>query len=139
MRAVRLHRPGIDGLSADEIEVPPVGPGEALVRVHAAAITRDELSWPVGRLPAIPSYELSGAVVAVAPDVRDVAEEAQGVTYFVVAPKRTQLIELARLADADELRPSIDSVFSLEDAGAAFARVEERGKRGKVVLRVRGD
>jgi NADPH:quinone reductase-like Zn-dependent oxidoreductase len=147
MRAVRSHRPGTDGFSPDEIEVPPVGPGEALVRVHAAAITRDELSWPVGRLPAIPSYELSGAVVAVAPDVRNgsgarvvsVAEEAQGVTYFVVAPKRTQLIELARLADADELRPSIDSVFSLEDAGAAFARVEERGKRGKVVLRVRDD
>ena len=27
--------------------------------MHAAAITRDELSWPVDRLPAIPSYELS--------------------------------------------------------------------------------
>jgi NADPH:quinone reductase-like Zn-dependent oxidoreductase len=83
MRAVRLHRPGIDGLSADEIEVPPVGPGEALVRVHAAAITRDELNWPVGRLPAIPSYELSGAVVAVAPDVRDVAE---GDDVFALTP-----------------------------------------------------
>ena len=34
--------------------------GEALVRVHAAAITRDELGWPVERLPATPSYELSG-------------------------------------------------------------------------------
>jgi D-serine deaminase-like pyridoxal phosphate-dependent protein len=34
-----------------------------LVRVHAAAITRDELEWPTDRLPAIPSYELSGIVV----------------------------------------------------------------------------
>jgi NADPH:quinone reductase-like Zn-dependent oxidoreductase len=30
--------------------------------VHAAAITRGELDWPVDRLPAIPSYELSGVV-----------------------------------------------------------------------------
>jgi hypothetical protein len=34
------------------------------VRVHAAALTRDELEWPVDRLPAIPSYELSGIVAA---------------------------------------------------------------------------
>src|SRR5262245_35805158 len=30
--------------------------GEALVRIGAAAITRDELTWPVDRLPATPSY-----------------------------------------------------------------------------------
>jgi NADPH:quinone reductase-like Zn-dependent oxidoreductase len=45
------------------------GRGEALVRVHAAAITRDELDWPEGRLPATPSYEFSGVVDAVGPDV----------------------------------------------------------------------
>jgi NADPH:quinone reductase-like Zn-dependent oxidoreductase len=60
--------------------VPRPSPGEALVRVHAAAITRDELSWP-----------------------------------------------------------AIDSVFALEDAVAAFTRVAQRGKRGKVVLRVTDD
>src|SRR5207237_1503875 len=58
--AVRLHG---DGLKVEEIETPSPGPGEVLVRVHAAAITRDELEWPVDRLPAIPSYELSGVVV----------------------------------------------------------------------------
>jgi NADPH:quinone reductase-like Zn-dependent oxidoreductase len=57
----------------------------------------------------------------------------------VVRPSREQLVELARLADAGELRPAIDSVFPLEEAGAAFARVAERGKRGKVVLRVTDD
>jgi NADPH:quinone reductase-like Zn-dependent oxidoreductase len=58
---------------AEEIDAPQPGPGEALVRVHAAAITRDELDWPVDRLPAIPSYELSGVVADVASDVADVA------------------------------------------------------------------
>jgi NADPH:quinone reductase-like Zn-dependent oxidoreductase len=74
MRAVRLHPPGgIDALFVDETEVPKPGAGEALVRVHAAAITRDELDWPTDRLPAIVSYELSGAVEEVAGDVGDLA------------------------------------------------------------------
>ena len=47
---------------------PRPAPGEVLVRVHAAAITRGELEWPVDRLPAIPSYELSGVVAATSPD-----------------------------------------------------------------------
>ncbi len=256
MRAVRLHD---TGLAVEEIEVPAVHEGEALIRVHAAAITRDELTWPVDRLPAIPSYELSGVVADVAPDVDDIevgeevfaltpfdrdgvaaeyavvpaivlaprpmslthvesatlpmtglsawqgifehgalkegervrvlganggvghlavqllkgqlaaddeapdlvfdtvggdeltnavglgsrvvsiAEEADGVTYFVVEPNRAQLVELGRRADAGELTPAVDSVFSLEEAGAAFDRVAERGKQGKVVLRVGDD
>ena len=74
--------------------------------------------------------------VGSARSVVSVAEEAVGATYFIVEPNREQLVELARLADAGELRPAIDSVFPLEHAGAAFARVAERGKRGKVVLRV---
>jgi NADPH:quinone reductase-like Zn-dependent oxidoreductase len=67
-----------------------------------------------------------------------VAEEPPGDvgTYFVVEPSREQLVELARLVDAGRLRPSIDSVFPLEDARAAFERVASRGKRGKVVLEV---
>jgi NADPH:quinone reductase-like Zn-dependent oxidoreductase len=294
MRAVRLHPPGgMHNLRLDEVEVPSPRPGEALVRVHAAAITRDELEWPVDRLPAIPSYELSGVVAAIgpgveAPDKREavyallpfdhdgaaadyavvpathlapkpsslghpetaalplaglsawqglfvhgglqagqrvlihgaaggvghlavqlarwrgayvigtatgegieaarefgadqligrattrfedvldpvdvvfdtvggdvlrsspavlreggrvvsVAEKPpQGVNgiYFVVAPDREQLLQLARLADEKAVRPAIDSVFSLADAVQAFARVMASGKRGKVVLEV---
>jgi NADPH:quinone reductase-like Zn-dependent oxidoreductase len=53
MRALRLYP---QGLALEEVARPEPGPGEVLVRVHAAAITRDELTWPVDRLPAIPSY-----------------------------------------------------------------------------------
>jgi NADPH:quinone reductase-like Zn-dependent oxidoreductase len=60
MWAIRAY----PSLVYEEVETPRPGPGEALVRVHAAAITRDELDWPAERLPAIPSYELSGVVVA---------------------------------------------------------------------------
>jgi NADPH:quinone reductase-like Zn-dependent oxidoreductase len=274
MRAIRLHPPGgIDGLALDDVETPSPRPGEALVRVHAAAITRDELTWPVDRLPAIPSYELAGVVAAVAPDVEsvavgdacfaltpfdrngvaaeyaavpadllapeprpldhvasaaiplpalsawqglfehgalkegervvitgamggvghlatqlarwrgakviaaaatddarpvdlvfdtaggDVLREAMTIvrdggrlvsvaepaatetaeidaSFFVVEPNRSQLLEITRLVEAGDLQPAIDSVFPLTEGKAAFRRSMERGKRGKVVLRV---
>lgn len=65
MKAVRLHATGeVGSITLDEVPTPTPGEGEVLVRVHAAAITRDELNWSAGRLPAIPSYELSGTVVS---------------------------------------------------------------------------
>jgi NADPH:quinone reductase-like Zn-dependent oxidoreductase len=64
--------------------------------------------------------------------------EAPGATYFIVEPNREQLLELARLADAGELVPAVDSTYPLERAREAFERVAERGKRGKVVLDVAG-
>lgn len=74
MSAVRLHAPGDPArLVYEQLETPQPGPGEVLVRVHAAAITRDELEWPADRLPATPSYELSGVVAAVGPGVGEVA------------------------------------------------------------------
>jgi NADPH:quinone reductase-like Zn-dependent oxidoreductase len=256
MCAVRLHE---DGLRVERLPIPTPAAGEALVLVHAAAITRDELTWPTDRLPAIPSYELSGVVAEIGPSVGDlaagdevfaltpfdrdgvaaeyaavpasvlaprpralthvesaalplpglsawqglfdhgqlgdgervrvlgqsggvghlavqlarsqlagdkepcelifdtvggevlatavgsaprvvsVAEDAEGVSYFVVEPNREELLELAGRADTGELRPAIDSVFELEDAPAAFARVSAHGKHGKVVLRVAGE
>jgi NADPH:quinone reductase-like Zn-dependent oxidoreductase len=294
MRAVRLTAPGgPEQLALETIPTPRPGAGEALVRVDAAAITRDELEWPVDRLPATPSYELSGVVAALggevdglsigdevyalipfdrggaaaefaavraellaprprtlgdvesaaiplaalsawqglfdhghlaegervivhgagggvghlavqlarrfgaqviatassasaeaassfgAHDVLDrdtrfeeelepvdlvfdtvggdllarspamlgdggrivtIAEEPPAgveAAYFIVEPNREQLVELAGLVDAGDLRVAIDSVFGLADARAAFERSLSPGKRGKVVLRVR--
>jgi NADPH:quinone reductase-like Zn-dependent oxidoreductase len=63
MRVVRLRAAGgPEQLVVEDADRPRPGPNEALVRVHAAAITRDELNWPVDRLPAVPSYELSGVI-----------------------------------------------------------------------------
>jgi D-arabinose 1-dehydrogenase-like Zn-dependent alcohol dehydrogenase len=107
MKAIRLHAPGVDGLRYETIETPPLRAGEVLVEVHAAAITRDELEWPLDRLPAIPSYELSGVVVAADDDAevsigdevyaltpfdRDgVAAEYAAVTATLLAPKPASL------------------------------------------------
>jgi NADPH:quinone reductase-like Zn-dependent oxidoreductase len=85
MQAVRLHPPGgVDNISLDQVTTPTPRPGEVLVRVHAAAITRDELSWPANRLPAIPSYELSGTVAAVGQggDGFEPGQDVYGMTSF---------------------------------------------------------
>jgi NADPH:quinone reductase-like Zn-dependent oxidoreductase len=78
--------------------------------------------------------ETLAAAIGSAPRIVSVAEEADGVTYFIVEPNRAQLIELGRRADAGQLSVAIDSTFALEDAAAAFARVAEHNKNGKVVL-----
>jgi NADPH:quinone reductase-like Zn-dependent oxidoreductase len=240
MKAIRLHP---EGLRLEEIPQPVPGDGEVLVRVHAAALTRDELTWPTDRLPATPSYELSGVVeetgqevIALTPFDRDgvaaewatvpekllapkpvdlshpeaaalpmtglsawqalvvhgalasgervcvtgsrggvghvavqlathlgavvvedgpcdllfdtvggdalarqadnakrivtIAAEAPGADYFIVES------DGAQLAGLPPLRPLVDSTFPLEDFEAAFARLEARGKKGKVVLQV---
>jgi NADPH:quinone reductase-like Zn-dependent oxidoreductase len=85
MRAVVLRAAGgPERLVCEQLAIPEPGPGEALVRVHAAAITRDELEWPVDRLPAIPSYELSGVVAALGPGAHSVSvgDEVYGMTAF---------------------------------------------------------
>jgi NADPH:quinone reductase-like Zn-dependent oxidoreductase len=83
MEAIRLHSPGLGGLRVEEIEDPSLEADEALVEVHAAAITRDELDWPVDRVPAIPSYELSGLVAAVG---REVSNVAPGDAVYALTP-----------------------------------------------------
>jgi NADPH:quinone reductase-like Zn-dependent oxidoreductase len=82
MKAVRLHaRGGPEQLIYEEAPTPTIGPGDALVRVHAVAITPTELSWSAtytthdktDRLPTVPGHEVSGLVEAIAPGVTGVA------------------------------------------------------------------
>jgi len=73
MNAVRLNKAnGPAGLVYENVATPRPNDGEVLVRVHAAAITRDELEWPLNRLPAIPSYEFSGVVAGIGNEVEDI-------------------------------------------------------------------
>jgi NADPH:quinone reductase-like Zn-dependent oxidoreductase len=84
MRVVRLRAPGgPEQLAVEEADRPQPGPGEALVRVHAAAITRGELEWPVDRLPAIPCYELCGVIEEAGAGVAGIAA---GDKVFALSP-----------------------------------------------------
>jgi NADPH:quinone reductase-like Zn-dependent oxidoreductase len=119
MRAVRLHDPGLAGLMIDEVDVPVLRPGEALVEVHAAAITRDELDWPLDRLPAIPSYELSGIVAAVASDVVGVGtgEPVFGLTPF----DRDGVAAAYAAVPANVLAPKPETLDHVESAAVPLA------------------
>lgn len=76
MMALRAHaRGGPEQLIYEQAPRPAAGPGEALLAVHAAGITFDELTWDLSwttrdgasRTPVIPSHEVSGTVVATGP------------------------------------------------------------------------
>ena len=87
------------------------------------------------RSPAV--LRAGGRLVSIAtePPHIDAQREIDAI-YFVVEPNRGQLTELATLADGGDLRPTIDKTYPLADARAAFERTLERGRRGKIVLRV---
>jgi NADPH:quinone reductase-like Zn-dependent oxidoreductase len=76
MMALRAHaRGGPEQLVYERAPTPVPGPGEALVEVHAGAITFAELTWDLtwttrdgrDRTPVIPSHEVSGTVVGLGP------------------------------------------------------------------------
>ena len=93
MMALRAHaRGGPEQLVYEEAPVPVPGPGEALVAVHAAAITFTELSWDLSwttrdgrdRTPVIPSHEVSGTVASLGPQTSGpaVGDEVYGLIDF---------------------------------------------------------
>jgi NADPH:quinone reductase-like Zn-dependent oxidoreductase len=84
--------------------------------------------------PADLVFDTRGGEIPAGERVVTIAEEMPGAIYFIVEPDHGQLLELRTLVDAGELRAAVDSVFPLAEARAAFERVADRRKRGKVVL-----
>ena len=93
MKAIRMHaRGGPEQLVEEDAPDPPVGPGDALIRVHAVSITPDELSWGTTyssrdgtpRLPTVPGHDVSGVIEALGADVAiaKVGEEVYGLIDF---------------------------------------------------------
>lgn len=80
MRAIRVHRFGDPAeLRLESIDPPAPGPGEALVRVHAAGVNpvdtyiRSGVYARLPPLPYTPGLDGAGAVEAVGPGVDDLA------------------------------------------------------------------
>ena len=93
--------------------------GEALVEVYAAAITKDELDWPAERLPAIPSYELSGVVTAVASGV-DTIEPGDAV-YALTSFDHDGVAADYAAVPADVLAPKPRTLDHVESAAVPLA------------------
>jgi NADPH:quinone reductase-like Zn-dependent oxidoreductase len=78
MQAVRFHSyGGPDVLVLEEVPRPDAGPGEVLIRVHAAGVNPIDWrvragqvkEWLQHQLPLIPGWDVSGVVEAVGTDV----------------------------------------------------------------------
>lgn len=71
MRAYEIHEFGIDKLKLVDLEMPAAGPGQVLVRFHAASLNYRDVMVVSGtynprmKLPAIPFSDGAGEVVAV--------------------------------------------------------------------------
>jgi NADPH:quinone reductase-like Zn-dependent oxidoreductase len=53
---------------------------------------------------------------------------------ILVHPSGSQMAELAKLADAGQLKTHLDAVFPLQDVAQAHTLIEGRHVRGKLVL-----
>ncbi|GAC51958.1 NADP-dependent oxidoreductase [Gordonia amicalis] len=85
-------------------------------------------------LDSVPEVLRDGGTVASVIDAR--ARDEFGGQYAWVRPDSADLAELARLADAGDLKPEIAEVFDLADAAGAHERSQSGHVRGKIVVRV---
>jgi NADPH:quinone reductase-like Zn-dependent oxidoreductase len=127
MKAIRLHGfGGPEVLRHEEVPVPEPGPGEVLVRVHAAGLNPPD--WyaregmpdvppelrPPFALPLIPGTDVSGVVEAVAPGVDGFAagDEVFGLLRFPAALQAGAYAEYVTAPASDlALKPaSVDHV-----------------------------
>src|SRR5437879_4103802 len=116
MKAIRSHtRGGPETLVYEDGPEPRIAAGEALVQVHAAAITPTELTWNStwtdangkDRRPIVPSFEVSGTVERVGAGVTDMkrSEPVYGLLNFWRDGAAAELVA-ARAADlAPKPRP----------------------------------
>jgi NADPH:quinone reductase-like Zn-dependent oxidoreductase len=93
MKAIRTHgRGGPEQLVYEEVPLPSLEPGDALVQVHATGITPAELTWDATyqnsdssvRIPSIPGHEVSGVIAAIETNVSGlrVGDPVYGLTAF---------------------------------------------------------
>jgi NADPH:quinone reductase-like Zn-dependent oxidoreductase len=100
--------------------------------VGRADVVFDAIGGDVlARSPAI--VEPGGTLVSVCAPPPGDRDDIRAL-HFVREPSRAQLLELARLVDAGELRPQVGAVYPLSAAREAFLAKATRSIPGKVIL-----
>jgi NADPH2:quinone reductase len=134
VKAIRVHQfGGPEVLKLEEVPDPQPGPGQVVVRVHAAGVNPVEAYIRTGTyaskpsLPYTPGNEAGGVVVSVGPDVKSVKP---GDRVYVTASKTGTYAELA-LCDENKVHSLPDNV-SFEQ-GAAIGVAYSTAYRGLIV------
>ena len=157
MKALRAHaRGGPEQLVYEDAPVPRAPNGsDVLVRVRAAAVTFDELTWDetweadgVDRTPTIPSHEFSGVVVAVGPEWRRLRSATRcsassrstgtaAAAEFVLTPATSVVRKPAGVSDIAAAAAVLPALTAMEALGeplglASGQRLLVRGGTGGV-------
>lgn len=90
---------------------------------------------PGGRMVAV-SFDTARPLRSVGYILGSAVFGRRRVRFFSGNPRRDLLEEVARLAEAGDLRPVVDRVFPLSDVAGAHRALEAGGVRGKVVVDV---
>jgi NADPH:quinone reductase-like Zn-dependent oxidoreductase len=120
----------VAALGADEVIDYRTTPFETVVRDVDVVLdtvggeTRDR-SWGI--------LSKSGRLVTIAADAERLTQPRVRDAFFIVEPKRVQLIEIACLIDAGVIRPIVDTVFAMEHFRLAY---DQKPVRGKHVLHI---
>ncbi len=88
MKAARLHRIG-ERLSIDLVEVPEVGPDDAIVEVRASGICHSDINYrdgigSVGKLPIILGHEIAGVVAKTGSRTEGAKEGDRVCVHYVI-------------------------------------------------------
>ena len=76
----------------------------------------------------------NGRMVTIAADGEAAREERTKAAFFIVEPKREQLVEIEKLLDAGDLRTAVDTTVPFSQAPQAYAETLQKQGRGKVVV-----
>lgn len=130
MRAVTMRRYGEpDVLSVEDIDDPRPGPGEVLVRLHAAALNHLDLWTVKGTLPVAHSWphvigaDGAGEVVAVGDDVRGIRPGARVLVNPGLSCDRCELCRAGEDSECPRFQMLGEHVHGTL---AEFVRVPER-------------
>jgi NADPH:quinone reductase-like Zn-dependent oxidoreductase len=144
MRVVEISEfGGPDVLRVAERPDPTAGPGEVVVRIHAAAVNPVDLPTRSGHArvmmkwleaPVVPGWDFSGVVTALGPDAAgfDEGDRVAGMIPFGWIKGRAGAYAEAAAVETDWIAP-IPSEISFED-GAAFPMNALTARQGLDVL-----
>jgi NADPH:quinone reductase-like Zn-dependent oxidoreductase len=87
-------------------------------------------SWPILK----PGGILVSAATPV--DADEAARHGVRALYFIVSPDQEGLRSIADLVDRGRVTPVVDRVLPLSETRAGYEALEQRGRRGKIVIHV---